>query len=284
MTMAAPRALPRGRPRRPGSGQRRARVLVGWLVPLGLAIAALQATAPVLPAPALAHPSTWPAWADGREPLTVAFGVVRVLALGAAWYGLGALVVGVAVRLVPAGGLAAAADRLTVPPLRRVVAATVGVSLSTGFLGPAAARATVAPTVVDGPGSATTPATTTTATTTATTTTTSTAVAGDAATVTMHLLAPADGRPPTASPAPSPAPAAPAGTGARTWTVQPGQCFWSIADGVLGEAWGRRPTSAEIVPYWQRLIDVNRPALADPANPDLIFPGQQFTLPEVGAR
>jgi nucleoid-associated protein YgaU len=35
-----------------------------------------------------------------------------------------------------------------------------------------------------------------------------------------------------------------------------------------------------VAPYWQRLVEANRPALADPANPDLVFPGQVFTVPD----
>ena len=52
-----------------------------------------------------------------------------------------------------------------------------------------------------------------------------------------------------------------------------------MADQVLRRAWGRAPTDQEIVPYWNRLIAANRATLADPANPDLVYPGQTFTLP-----
>jgi nucleoid-associated protein YgaU len=48
---------------------------------------------------------------------------------------------------------------------------------------------------------------------------------------------------------------------------------------VLASAWGRPPSDAEIVPYWRQLIEVNRAVLADRDNPDLIFPGQLFTVP-----
>ncbi len=63
------------------------------------------------------------------------------------------------------------------------------------------------------------------------------------------------------------------------WTVQPGDCFWTIADDVLHRSWGRAPTDAEIVPYWLRLVEANRAELADPGNADLIFPGQVFAVP-----
>jgi nucleoid-associated protein YgaU len=61
--------------------------------------------------------------------------------------------------------------------------------------------------------------------------------------------------------------------------VRPGECFWSIAERVLTDNWGRAPTDAEIVPYWRRLIDANRLELVQPDNPDLILPGQVFAVP-----
>jgi nucleoid-associated protein YgaU len=90
----------------------------------------------------------------------------------------------------------------------------------------------------------------------------------------MHRLSPAD------TPAVAPVPeVAPATGSADRWTVRPGQCFWSIAESVLSERWGRSPTDAEIVPYWHRLIDANRHELAVRGDPDLIFPGQVFVVP-----
>jgi nucleoid-associated protein YgaU len=67
-----------------------------------------------------------------------------------------------------------------------------------------------------------------------------------------------------------------------TWTIEPGDHLWHVAEHTLTTAWGHPPTDAEIAPYWQRLIDTNRDALADPDNPDLVFPGQVFELPPVG--
>jgi hypothetical protein len=55
--------------------------------------------------------------------------------------------------------------------------------------------------------------------------------------------------------------------------------MWGKAAAVLTDAWRRPPTDAEVVPYWQALIEANRARLADPANPDLIFAGQSFELP-----
>jgi nucleoid-associated protein YgaU len=66
---------------------------------------------------------------------------------------------------------------------------------------------------------------------------------------------------------------------ARTWTVAAGDHLWSVAERVVAESWGRVPADHELTPYWEQLVDANRDRLADRANPDLIFPGQQFVVP-----
>ncbi|MDQ3979133.1 MAG: LysM peptidoglycan-binding domain-containing protein, partial [Actinomycetota bacterium] len=130
-------------------------------------------------------------------------------------------------------------------------------------------------------------------TTSSTTTTTAIAEPGQARpppTLTMRLL-PEAGSPAVATP-PAVAEEPPVQVAeeppvqmaeAATWRVRPGESFWSIAEDVLGDAWGRPATDAEIVPYWQVLIETNRAVLVDEANPDLIFPGQVFTVPAVPA-
>lgn len=64
-----------------------------------------------------------------------------------------------------------------------------------------------------------------------------------------------------------------------TWTVEPGDSFWSIATVILHTAWGRPPTDAEVDPYWLTLIAANRAALLHPDVPDLIYAGQTFVIP-----
>jgi nucleoid-associated protein YgaU len=92
--------------------------------------------------------------------------------------------------------------------------------------------------------------------------------------------------PPTA-PAPAvttpPAPMAP-GAVPGSWSVRPGDHFWAIAEQVLADAWGRPPTDAEVGRYWRTLVETNRSRLPDPANPDLLFPGQSLTVPPPPAR
>ncbi len=264
--------------RRSTRWERRGVVPVSWLA-LGAAVAVLQVAGGALPLPSLDAPSTWSTWLVGREPVVVAFAVVRLLALVAAWYGLVVAVVGVGLRLVSAEHLASLVDRLTLVPLRRLVSATVAVGLSATTLaatGAGAATTAAAPSVpapapvsttVVGPAAA--------------------PPGGPPATVTMHRLDAAGTAPPGTQPPPAgpgraveTTPGTVAGeVRADTWTVQPGQCFWSIAEAALGRAWGRPPTPPEVVPYWHRLIEANRAELADPHNADLVFPGQVFALP-----
>jgi hypothetical protein len=64
-----------------------------------------------------------------------------------------------------------------------------------------------------------------------------------------------------------------------TWTVGPGDTFWSIAEEALTDRRGSFPTQDQTVRYWQQLIDANRSQLAAPDNPDLLLPGQSLLLP-----
>lgn len=87
--------------------------------------------------------------------------------------------------------------------------------------------------------------------------------------VVMHRVTDA----PSPAPAPAPAPAV------RTHVVVPGEHFWSIAESVLHDAWGRSASVAEVTPYWRTLVEANRDRLRDRGNADLVFPGQEFVVP-----
>jgi nucleoid-associated protein YgaU len=88
-----------------------------------------------------------------------------------------------------------------------------------------------------------------------------------------------------------PAPAAPAPTraadpgaevGSSTWIVEPGDSFWSIAAEIVSvppHGAGGQPSDRQVAGYWRRLIEANRSRLLDPANPDLLVPGQELILP-----
>ena len=75
--------------------------------------------------------------------------------------------------------------------------------------------------------------------------------------------------------------AVPDPTGSGQWTAGPGDHLWHIAEATLEQAWQRPPTDAEVNKYWKALIDENRAQFVVAGNPDLIHPGQTFTLPAV---
>jgi hypothetical protein len=95
-------------------------------------------------------------------------------------------------------------------------------------------------------------------------------------------------RPLDPTPAPSPQPtAATAGDGqatgvteaAATWTVQPGDHLWGLAQRALAGGGESSPTDAEIAAYVDAVVELNRSRLVVPNEPDLIFPGQVFERP-----
>lgn len=66
-----------------------------------------------------------------------------------------------------------------------------------------------------------------------------------------------------------------------TWVIRPGDNLWVVAEETLQDAWGRRPTDEEILPYWRQLIELNRDVLVDRDAPDFVYSGQVFHLPRV---
>ena len=58
-----------------------------------------------------------------------------------------------------------------------------------------------------------------------------------------------------------------------------GESLWTIAADVVGRRASRTVSDAEVAVYWRRLLEVNRERLQRPDDPDLILPGQRFTLP-----
>jgi len=82
------------------------------------------------------------------------------------------------------------------------------------------------------------------------------------------------GTTPTASPTPHGSPPA----AATTVVVAVGDSFWTIATRTVS-ARGGTPTKADVGRYWARVVDANRSQLAHPGNPNLIYPGQTFSLP-----
>ena len=110
-------------------------------------------------------------------------------------------------------------------------------------------------------------------------------IADDAGSPTSSLavttLAPAITAAPTTTAATNTGPSAiAAAPEVGDYTVRRGDNFWSIAARTLGARRAIAPSEAEIAQYWLRLIDANRSRLVDAHNPDLIFTGQLFVLPE----
>jgi hypothetical protein len=87
-------------------------------------------------------------------------------------------------------------------------------------------------------------------------------------------LGPAEIRPEPAAPPEAPSTTAPA------ITVAPGDNFWSLAEGIVTVALGRPATGDEVAAAWMALIEANRDRLVDPADPDLLLPGQVLRLPD----
>ena len=268
---------------------RRLLALVAWTALLAVAVFALRAVGNnALAPPPLAAPDEWGAWLEEREPLEAAFALLRLLALGAAWYLLGTTVLGAAVRLARAPMLVVAADCVTVAPLRTLLSAVVTFGLSAPSTPPALAGGLPA-------------ASQATAGRPEVTSTSPVRDTGDdpavPPTVVMRRLpssAPSSPAPPASTPAPPRLPPPPAPTPppprpqtttaapqAAEWRVRPGDSFWTIAAAVLAEKGGRPVTVAETVAYWLRLIEANRPRLISPGDPDLILPGQVLALPPV---
>jgi hypothetical protein len=230
--------------------------LIAWLIGLLAAIAVLQlAGRGTLATPSVVEPGAWVPWAGSRDALTIAFAVARLLTLGLAWYLLGATLIGAVARVARWRRMVAVADLLTVPAVRRLLQSALGLGLATAAL------------TVGSPGATPAPPQPAAATLTMT-------AHDDAARLVMTPLSDAEEAMIPVADLPVPQP------DRRRWTAEQGDHFWSIAEHVLTDAWDRPPTDAEIVGYWNQLISANADRLADPENPDFIYPGQTFRVPQ----
>lgn len=231
------------------------------------------------------------AWVERATPVDAVVAILRTAAVLATWYLLGATVLAVVAGLVRADPLTAAVQRVTPGVVRRLATGGGGVGLLVGGAvaslpvpdaspprtaivapaGPETEVATMTRAGPAGPSPGRAPGRAT-----------MTRVDAPPAAATMtrvHLAVgtPAAGPDPPAtttgwSSAPDPAP--PAGE-ATSWVVEPGDSFWSIAEDVVG---GERERA--VGRYWRTLVEANRSRLVDPANPDLLVPGQELTLPD----
>ena len=224
---------------------------LAWLLALVAVAVGGQAllTGP-LQAPALLDPGSWPTWASARTAVEAAVAVLGAAVVAAAWYLLGATTLQVAARVVGNVRLLRVADLVTLPVIRRSVQVTLGVGLagSVALTGsPALAASSGSPAAASAPEET-----------------------GDP---------PVMRRLPDALTAPVAAPPVPAVT-PDEWVVAPGEHLWSVASRVLESAWASQPGDSAVAPYWRELVAANADRLADPANPDLVYPGQRLAVVE----
>jgi nucleoid-associated protein YgaU len=190
-----------------------------------------------------------------RDAPTIFIAALRLVALVLGWYLAATLVLGVASRLTRIAGAVRMTDAISLPWVRSVVSASARLLL---VAAPLAIPRTV-PAGATNPPAATRP--------------------HEDVPLLRRLAQPTDDDPPllrrlSDDPTPTTGPPSPA-----TWTVRPGESFWSIASSTMTSALHHPPKVVELTPYWERLIAVNRAKLADPANPDLLYPGQVLDLP-----
>ncbi|MEJ7763917.1 MAG: LysM peptidoglycan-binding domain-containing protein [Acidimicrobiales bacterium] len=220
---------------------------------------------------------------EEAEPLAVAISALRLLALAAGAAMLVLTAAGIVARAAGAARLVTHLDRFTPTSLRRMLdgALGVGIAASIGLSGlPAAADPTPSPATtirrladaaalpLQGPGgtlrrladaapAAAIPPPTGSA---------PAATGSPPAQATPQQAKPPQAQPPQAQPQ-------------REVVVRPGDSFWRLAERHQARRLGRHPSDAEIVTCWKELIQLNRHRLADPGNPDLIFPGQTLQMP-----
>lgn len=212
--------------------------------------------------PTLTDPASWATWASGRSPLEATFAVLGLLVVVFAWYLVAVTTLVTAARLWGDRRLISVIDLVTLPVIRRSVHAALGMGLvGTSVVGVAAGVGADRPVP-------------------------SVAIASEHPAVVTTTEDGTEERPPVMRLLPDeassadPIPTSPtSGPAEAEWEVRPGDHLWSVAVQVLQRA-GTDPSSdAEVGQYWNRLIVANTDRLADPGNPDLIFPGQVLTLP-----
>jgi nucleoid-associated protein YgaU len=213
-----------------------------WLAGLVAAMLGLAGTGQGPLAPPPVAPGEWGAWASERTPIEAAAAVVRLGALMAAGYLLAVTVLGLGAALLRRRPAVVAVARWSPSVVRRLLGAWLAGALA---VGPAAASGASPP-------------------------------------PTMVLLPDDEPATPPSTVPPAPAPPVPAPAPAdATITLGPGDHLWSVAARTLATAWGRPAAEREVAPYWRLLVEVNRASLPNPADPDLVFPGDVVRLPPV---
>lgn len=269
--------------------------LLGWLGSLvaGIVLFTVVGSGP-LEAPPLGQPSAWGDWAAARDPFVAVAAVLRLVVLALAWYLVAVTTVGLVARLTRAARLVRIADALSIPVVRHVLRGALGLTLAAGVVAsssgtvPASARAAPGPSPTatavavgpdERPGRDTEPSGHDTERMVELGPPGASTRASDEDAPQDVEARGEDGS--KTGPAPDPeaddAPVAAAGE----HEVVAGEHLWSIAADHLAAHLDHDASEAEVAAHWRRLIEANRDRLANPDDPDLIFPGQRFVLPEV---
>ncbi len=236
----------------------------------------------VLAPPDLAEPGTWERWFVKVGPVVAVFSVGRVLllALSALW-----ALTAVSLACASLGGpgkrvallLVGLLHRLRLPGGAKMLALTVGLSVSAASLGACGAAGSPsyigspAPVLVNPAGGPASPVPSPASTVTSP----SSRAAPTRSSASAPVPRPANQANPVAPPAtPTPAP-----TTGGLWVVRPGDDLWSIAAQTMQLRLGRQPDRAEIASYWLAMIAANRNRLPHPDDPSLLYPGDLIELP-----
>jgi len=127
---------------------RAASALAAWLAFVLGVLVVLHAMGGRLAPPPLSGLEDARAWLEQRPPADVVFAVLRLLALALGWYLLAVTIASVVARLLRLAAVVTVVDVVTVPSVRRLVNAAVGLSVvATGYPGLAAAAESAPPAV-----------------------------------------------------------------------------------------------------------------------------------------
>lgn len=109
--------------------------LAAWLLSLGVAIVLFGAMGDgPLAAPPMTDPGAWGDWLDDRDGIVATMALLRLLVLAMAWYLVGVTTVGAVARVARWTRLVRVADALSVPLVRRVLQASLGVGLASAVV------------------------------------------------------------------------------------------------------------------------------------------------------
>jgi nucleoid-associated protein YgaU len=248
-------------------------VLAGWMVLLTGTVGVLHLVGRgPLATPPVTRPGDLAGWLGQRSPTILAFGFLRLAAMGLAWYLLATTLAGLVARMCGQARWSAAVDAVSPAAIRRVLQGAAGLTVATAVTS-AQSAAWASPRLQAAPGGQPAPIMRRLPSAPVPASDTGPQVTADTTAPTMRAGPAGDGGG-TPAPTPPPATAPPA-----TWIVRPGDNLWSVAESTLARAWHRAPSDTEVDTYWTGLIAANRVRLANRDDPDLVFPGQVFVLP-----